>query len=238
LTLTPALAAILLRPRKESKGILAGFFGGFNRGFEKVMSYYLNWSHALLRKAAVAVLILVSFILLDGLIGRKLPTSFLPEEDYGYAFLNVQLPAAASLSRTDEVLKQIEGILGHTEGVQYTTTVNGFSLLTRTSSSYQGFFFVSFKPWDERKSHELEARSIVDNLNRQLAAQVPGAIAFAFMPPAIPGLGNAGGFSFWLQDRSGGSAEFLDQNVQKFIAAARKRPEIAGVASQFTASTP
>src|SRR5262249_38958836 len=173
LTLSPALAAMLLRPRKESRGILARFFGGFNRGFEKVMHYYLGWSHALIRKAVIALLILVSFMLLDGFIGKRLQTSFLPEEDYGYAFLNVQLPAAASLSRTDEVLKKIEGILAENEGVKYTTTIGGFSLLTRTSSSYQGFFFLGLKPYDERRSKQLEARSIVDNLNRQLTKQVP-----------------------------------------------------------------
>ena len=189
----------------------------------------MNWSHALIRKAVVGMLILAGFTLVDGLIGRKLPTSFLPEEDYGYAFLNVQLPPAASLARTDQVLKKVEGILGTTEGVQYYTTVGGFSLLTRISASYQGFFFIGLKPWHERTSKELEARAIVDSLNRRLAAQVPEAMAFAFMPPSIPGLGSAGGFSFWLQDRSGGSVEFLDQNLQKFLAACRKRPELAGV---------
>src|SRR5882762_8296307 len=238
LTLSPALAALLLRPRKESRGILGRFFGGFNRAFEKVMQYYLGWSHWLIRKAIIAVLILVAFIALDGLLGTRLPTSFLPEEDYGYAFLNVQLPAAASLSRTDEVLRKIEKIIARNEGVQYTTTVGGFSLLTRTSASYQGFFFLGLKPWGERKSKQLQARAIVDSLNGQLMTQVPEAIAFAFMPPAIPGLGNAGGFSFWLQDRSGGSVEFLDQNLQKLLAAARTRPELTGVITQFNATVP
>jgi hydrophobic/amphiphilic exporter-1 (mainly G- bacteria), HAE1 family len=238
LTLSPALSALLLRPRKESKGILARFFGGFNRVFEKATRGYVNLSHALIRKAVVGVLIVVGFAIVDGLIGRKLPTSFLPEEDYGYAFLNVQLPAAASLARTDQVLKKVEGILANTEGVKYYSTIGGFSLLTRTSASYQGFFFVGFKPWHERTSKELEARPIVDSLNRRLATEVPEAVAFLFMPPSIPGLGNSGGFSFWLQDRSGKSVEFLDENLQKFLAAARKRPELAGVASQFSASVP
>jgi HAE1 family hydrophobic/amphiphilic exporter-1 len=238
LTLSPALAALLLRPRKESRGILGRFFGGFNRAFEKVMQYYLGWSRGLIRKAIIAVLILVAFMALDGLLGKRLPTSFLPEEDSGYAFLNVQLPAAASLSRTDEVLRKIEKIIAQNEGVQYTTTVGGFSLLTRTSASYQGFFFLGLKPWGERTSKQLQERAIVDSLNRQLMTQVPEAIAFAFMPPAIPGLGNAGGFSFWLQDRSGGSVEFLDQNLQKFLAAARQRPELTGVITQFNAAVP
>jgi HAE1 family hydrophobic/amphiphilic exporter-1 len=174
----------------------------------------------------------------DGLIGKRLPTSFLPEEDYGYALLNVQLPAPASLERTDLVLKKVEGILGKTEGVKFYNTVAGFSLLTRTSASYQGFFFLGLKPWDERKSENLEVHGIVASLNRAFASQVPEATAFAFTPPAIPGLGNAGGFSFWLQDRSGGPVEFLSQNLQKFLEACRKRPELTGVTSQFSASIP
>jgi len=238
LTLSPALAAMLLRPRKPSRGPLGWFFGGFNRAFAKVMGGYVNWSHALIRKAVIAVVILVGFTLVNGLIGRQLPASFLPEEDYGYAFLNVQLPVASSLERTDEVLKKIEGILAKTEGVKYYATIGGFSLLSRTSSSYQGFFFLGLKPWDERRSKHLEAKAIVNAVNGALATQVPEAVAFAFPPPAIPGLGNAGGFSLWMQDRSGGSVEFLDQNLQKFLEACHKRPEIAGAISLFSASTP
>src|SRR5204862_113206 len=151
LTLSPALAALLLRPRKASRGILARFYGSFNRLFEKATRGYVNWSQGLIRKAALAMLILAGFALADGLVGGRLPTGFLPEEDYGYAFLNVQLPPAASLARTDEVMKKVEGILGETEGVHYSTAIGGFSLLTRTSASYQGFFFLGLKPWDERK---------------------------------------------------------------------------------------
>ena len=238
LTLSPALCALMLRPRKESRGAFARLFGVFNRRFEQATRRYVDLSHVLIRKAWVAILILVIVAAVDAVIGRRLPASFLPEEDFGYAFLNVQLPAAASLARTDQVLKKVEGILAKTEGVQTYLTVGGFSLLTRISASYQGFFFVSFKPWDERPSQALSARGLVDRLNRALATQVPEAAAFAFMPPSIPGLGNAGGFSFWLQDRSGGSVDILDQNLQKFLAASRQRPELAGVASQFSAAVP
>ena len=238
LTLSPALSAILLRPRQESRGILARFFGWFNRVFTRATHGYVNWSHALIRKAGFAMLVLAGFLVLDGLIGWRLPTGFLPEEDYGYAFLNVQLPPAASLERTEQLLKKIEQILHETEGVQAYNTIGGFSLLTRTSASYQGFFFLGLKPWDERTSRRLEAKSIVATINRALSAHLPEVIAFAFMPPSIPGLGSAGGFSFWLQDRSGGSVEFLDQNLQKFLEACGRRPELAGVSSQFSASVP
>jgi HAE1 family hydrophobic/amphiphilic exporter-1 len=238
LTLSPALAALLLRPRRESRGIFGRAFGVFNRAFEKVTRGYVSWSHGLIRKAVVGILILAGFAAVSGWMGKKLPTSFLPEEDYGYLLLNVQLPPASSLERTDEVLKKVEGILAKTEGVKYYNTIGGFSLLTRTSASYQGFFFVGLTPWHERTKKELEASGLVATLNRKLAAQVPEAIAFAFSPPSIPGLGNAGGFSFWLQDRSGGSVEFLDQNLQKFLEACRKRPELAGVTSAFSAAVP
>ena len=235
LTLSPALAALLLRPRRESTGMFSRFFRGFNRTFERVMHYYLSWSHALMRKAVIAVVILLAFILVDLVIGTQLPPGFLPQEDYGYGLLGVQLPPAASLARTDEVLKKIEGIVDQTEGVRYITTIGGFSLLTRISAPYQGFFFLRFDHWDER---DRTAAEILQSINARLALEVPEAMAVAFAPPPIPGLGSAGGFSFWLQDRSGGTVEFLDQNLQKFLAAARRRPELAAVISQFNASVP
>lgn len=238
LTLSPALSALLLRPRKESRGILARFFGAFDRGFAKLTRGYVNWSRFLIRKAVVAVLILVGFALADGLIGRSLPTSFLPEEDYGYFMLNVQLPPASSLERTDEVCRKIEAILARTEGVGYYNTIAGFSLLSRVSASYSAFFFVSLKPWDERGADHLQARAILQTLNGVLTREISEAVAFGFMPPSIPGLGASGGFSFWLQDRSGGSVEFLSENLQRFLEACRQRPELAGVNSAFSTSVP
>jgi HAE1 family hydrophobic/amphiphilic exporter-1 len=238
LTLSPALAALLLKPRKESRGLLARLFGGFNRLFDKATRGYVNLSHALIRKSVIAVLILVGFVLATGVLGYRLPTSFLPTEDYGYMYVNVQLPPAASMERTDAALQKVEGILAKTAGVQYYTTITGFSNLSRVSASYQGFFFIALKPWAERTKPELQVQGIVATLNKQMAAEVPEANCIALMPPAIPGLGNAGGFSMYLQDRSGGTVEFLDQNVQKFLAAARQRPELTGVTSQFNSAVP
>jgi len=238
LTLSPALSALLLRPRRAATGLSARFFGTFNRWFARATDGYVGMSHTLIRKSAVAVAILAAFALFDGALGKGLNSSFVPEEDYGYFFLNVQLPPAASLERTDEVCRKIERILAETDGVQYAATVAGFSLLTRVSATNTAFYFVPLKPWDDRKSGALGARAIVDALNGRLAKAIPEAVAFGFMPPSIPGLGNSGGFSLWLQDRSGGSVEFLDQNLQAFLAAARKRPELAGVTSLFSASVP
>jgi hydrophobic/amphiphilic exporter-1 (mainly G- bacteria), HAE1 family len=238
LTLSPALSAMLLRHRKQSRGPLGRFFNTFNRGFARATEGYVSLSHALIRKSLVGAAILGGFVLLSGALGKSLPTSFLPEEDYGYLLVNVQLPPAASLDRTDAVCRKVEAILRETEGIENFNTVAGFSLLTRVSATYNGFFFVALKPWDERNADGLEAKGIVAALNQRLSKEIPEASAFAFMPPSIPGLGSAGGFSFWLQDRSGGSVGFLDQNLQKFLEAARKRPEISGVTSPFSASVP
>jgi HAE1 family hydrophobic/amphiphilic exporter-1 len=238
LTLSPALAALLLRPRKEATGLTGRFFGGFNRVLTKVMDGWINLSHALLRRSLIAVVILVVFVAAAVLLGKRSPTSFLPTEDYGYMYVNVQLPPAASLERTDEALKKVESLLAKTAGVQYYTTVSGFSNLSRTSASYQGFFFIALKPWAERTTSRLQVQSIVDTLNKEMAAQVPEANCIALLPPAIPGLGSAGGFSMWIQDRSGGTPQFLDQNLQTFLAAARQRPELASVTSQYSTAVP
>jgi multidrug efflux pump len=238
LSLSPALSALLLRPRQESHGLLARFFALFNRAFARFTHGYVTVSHGLIRKALLAVAILAAFAGLDAVVGRRLPTSFLPDEDYGFLFLNVQLPPAASLERTDAVSRKIEAILGRTEGVEHYNSIVGFSLLNRVSASYNAFFFVDLKPWNERGPARLHANGIVQTLNREFAAQIPEAVAFAFPPPAIPGLGTSGGFSFWLQDRSGGTVDFLDANLQKFLAACRKRPELAGVNSSFSAGVP
>jgi HAE1 family hydrophobic/amphiphilic exporter-1 len=238
LTLSPALSAMLLKPRRQSRGLLARFFGVFNRGFEKATQGYVRVSHGLVRKAVVGLALLVAFAGGAWLLGGRLPTSFVPEEDYGYFLLNVQLPPAASLERTDAVCRKIDQLLAKTEGIANFNTIAGFSLLSRVTASNYGFYFIGLKPWDERTRADLDARQIVNRLNGQLRQQVPEATAFAVMPPSIPGLGTQGGFSFWLQDRSGGSLEFLNQQVQGFLDAARKRPELVGVTSQFTAAVP
>ncbi len=238
LTLSPALAAMLLRPRKPASGPLGRFFVRFNNGFDSLKNRYVNISQGLIRKAVVAMVILGCFFVLDVAVGRKLPSSFLPGEDYGFLFLNAQLPPAASLERTDEVTHKIDDILAKTPGVQSYVTIDGFSLLTRVSTTNTAFYFIDLKPWSERTKSSLGSEAILANINRQLFAQVPEAVAFGFDPPAIPGLGNAGGFSLWLQDRSGGSVDDLDLNLQKFLQAARKWPELIGVSSQFSAQTP
>jgi len=171
-------------------------------------------------------------------MGKSLPTSFIPEEDQGYAFLQIQLPDAASLQRTDAVMRKIDDMLAHMHGVKSFSGISGFSLLSNTSASYSGFYFLQLEPWEDRKTLELSANGLMRSLNQKLRTEIPEAIAFAFGPPAIPGLGTAGGFTFMLQDRSGGSIQQLSDTLDKLTQAARKRPEIASLVSTFRPTVP
>src|SRR5882672_3786577 len=237
LTLSPALAALLLRPRQESKGPLRRFFDWFNRVFERATNGYVSLCGALVRKSAFALLILAAFGAAAGFISSRVPSSFLPDEDQGYIFINLQLPDAASLQRTDEAVKKVEQVLAKTPGVEYTTSVIGFSLLSFVRTSYNAFFFVTLKPWDDRKKREEQYREIEARLNQELS-QLPEGIAFDFSPPSIPGVGNAGGFTFVLEDRSGKDVQFLANNLGTFLEAARKRPEIGFAATTLLPSVP
>jgi HAE1 family hydrophobic/amphiphilic exporter-1 len=237
LTLSPALAALLLRPRQKSKGLLRRFFDGFNRVFERATEGYVRLSGALIRKAAVSLVILAAFLAAAGFFSSRVPSSFLPDEDQGYFFLNLQLPNAASLQRTDAAVKKIEQVLAHTPGVEYSTSVVGFSLLSFVRTSYNAFVFVTLKPWDDRTKREEQYREIETHLNQELS-QLPDGIAFDFSPPSIPGVGNAGGFTFILEDRSGKDVQFLATNLNTFLAALHKRPEIGLAATTLLPSVP
>jgi len=237
LTLSPALAALLLRPRQESKGLLRRFFDRFNRVFERATDGYVRLSGALIRKATVVLVMLAVFLAAAGFFSGRVPSSFLPDEDQGYFFINLQLPDAASLQRTDEAVKKIEQVLAKTPGVEYTTSVIGFSLLSFVRTSYNAFFFVTLKPWDDRKKREEQYREIEAHLNQELS-QLPEGIAFDFSPPSIPGVGNAGGFTFVLEDRSGKDVQFLANNLNAYLAALHKRPEIGLAATTLLPSVP
>jgi len=237
LTLSPALAALLLRPKKVSRGLLRRFFDQFNRLFERATNGYVRVCAALIRKSAVALIMLVGFGAAAWFFGSKVPSSFLPDEDQGYLYINLQLPSAASTERTDLVTRKIEDLLAHTPGVATTTSVIGFSLLSYTRSTYNAFIWVTLKPWDERADRETQFQVIKARLNRALS-QLPEGIAFDFSPPAIPGVGTSGGFTFVLEDRAGKDVQFLSSNLNAFLTAARKRPEIAGVTTTFLGSVP
>src|SRR6476659_3175587 len=237
LTLSPALAAILLRPRSKSTGLLQRFFNWFNKWFGRATDGYVSLSRHAIRKAVLSFALLVVFAVGAGFFGSKLPSGSLPEEDQGYVFVSLQLPDAASLERTDKVCREIEDFLSKQPGVQYTTSVIGFSLLSLVADTYHAFFFVTFKPWSERTKPEEKYTAIKANINKQLAGLTEG-LAFAFPPPAIPGVGTSGGFQFILEDRSGKDIAFLAQNVGKFVDAARTRPATGGIIPAFLPAVP
>src|SRR6201982_1930796 len=237
LSLSPALSALLLRPREESHGLVRRFFDWFNRVFERANTGYVRWSRHAIRKSALSLGLLVLFFVGAGWFGGKLPRSFLPEEDQGYVYMALQLPDASSLDRTDEAARKIEDILSKIPGIKYTTSVVGFSLLSIVQDTYSAFFFVTLEPWEERKKPEEQYEAIKRRINKDLSGLTDG-IAFAFPPPAIPGVGTSGGFTFLLQDRAGKDIGFLAENLNKFITAARKRPELAGLFSTFLPNVP
>src|SRR3984957_14859249 len=237
LTLSPALAALLLRKKEASQGLLRRFFDWFNRVFERANEGYVRICSGLIRKTFVAVLMLLIVAGAAAFFGSRVPSSFLPDEDQGYLYINMQLPNAASLQRTDQASRQVEKILADTPGVQYSTSVVGFSLLSFVRTSYNAFFFVTLKPWEDRKTRAEQFQEIKARLNRALS-QLPEGIVFSFSPPAIPGVGTSGGFTFVLEDRAGHDVQFLAQNLNTFLAALRKRPEIASVSTTFLAGVP
>ncbi|HXJ80407.1 MAG TPA: efflux RND transporter permease subunit, partial [Candidatus Methylomirabilis sp.] len=231
LTLSPALAALLLRPRRPMRGPLGAFFGGFNRWFARATDGYVATSGLLIRKAVVTLLLLVVISSVAGLLGWRLPGGFVPEEDQGYMSINVQLPAAASLERTAAVCDQIDAVLKSTSGVQHYTVVIG-AATTNTAS-----YFLTLDPWEERDKKGRPADVIIAELNQRLAA-IPAARAFAVPPPAIPGVGASGGITFMLEDRAGKNIKFLTEQTRIFLEAARKRPELASVNTTFTPAVP
>ncbi|HXM08397.1 MAG TPA: efflux RND transporter permease subunit [Terriglobales bacterium] len=237
LTLSPALASLLLKPKKQTRGPLGKFFGWFNTYWNRSTDSFVRWSGDLIRKAGVVMVLLVVAGVAAWFFSRHLPTSFLPDEDQGYLYINMQLPNSASMERTSAAAKQVEDVLAKTPGVQYTTSVVGFSLLSFVRTSYNAFFWVSLKPWDERKSRSEQYQAIRTRLNQELRG-LPEGTVFSFSPPAIPGVGTAGGVTFILEDRAGKDVQFLSDNLAKFLAAARKRPEIGSVFTTFIPSVP
>jgi hydrophobic/amphiphilic exporter-1 (mainly G- bacteria), HAE1 family len=237
LTLSPALSSLILKPRKKARGPLGAFYRGFNNAFGKATNGYIKLCGWFIRKFVVSLILLVVITAGIGVLGKMTPGGFLPEEDQGFLYAGVQLPDAASLQRTDAATRDLEKIIMETPGVQYCTTVVGYSMLSGVTNTYSGFFFITLKPWHERKGPEEKYAAIMAGLNRRMG-QIPQGVAFAFSPPAIPGIGTSGGVTFILEDRSGKDIAFLWENTQRFLEAARERPEIARATTTFLPTVP
>src|SRR5947209_1965280 len=237
LTLSPALSAMLLRPKKETHGPLRWFFDRFNRLFGRTTERYVSTSRIAIRKSAISMSLLLVFAVLAWFFSGRLSSGFLPEEDQGYLYGSLALPYAASMERTGEAAHKVEDVLLKTPGVQHVTSVLGFNLLSTVQTTFNVFFFITLKPWDERTAPNEQYAALKQSINQNLAA-IPHGIGISFSPPAIPGIGTSGGVTFMLEDRAGRDPAFLGDNLNKFLTEARKRPEIASASSTFLPAVP
>jgi HAE1 family hydrophobic/amphiphilic exporter-1 len=238
LTLSPALASLILKPKGTKQSFLQPFYNGFNKVFDRITGGYLTITGHLVRKLFRSVILVAIAAVAAIVLGGRIPSGFVPDEDNGYFMAAVQLPDASSLERTDAATRKAEAILMNEPTVAYTTAVTGFSMLSGAFASNTAFIFVSLKPWDERKGAGEGVPDVMRRVNGKFYMGIPEAAAFAFGPPPIPGLGTGSGFSFMLEDRSGGEPEYLAANLDKFMIELKKRPEIGMSNSIYRAAVP
>jgi hydrophobic/amphiphilic exporter-1 (mainly G- bacteria), HAE1 family len=240
LTLTPALSSLLLVPQKSFKraGILNWFFDGFNRLFKKGVDTYSSSVLKVIRYARYVVILLILVIFATGVLFKNKPTSFIPTEDNGRLYITFELPEAVSTARTVDVLNNVMNILKEIKGVDHFAAIAGLNVVTFSTKSNSGTVFCQLKPWDVRKSKSEQLAGIMSEMNRRFAA-IKQARVIVIAPPAIPGLGNTGGFSFILQQReSTDDIKGFEKVVRNFMIEANKRPELGSAFTFFTASTP
>ncbi|HEX7896729.1 MAG TPA: multidrug efflux RND transporter permease subunit [Planctomycetota bacterium] len=238
LSLSPALSALLLKPAKEKKGISKKVFGAFNWAFDRGTSGYLVGARLLARRAFLTLVVVALVGLGVVRLAGAVPSGFVPDEDQGLIIVNVKLPNASSLERTDKVCRQIEEIMKRAPGVEAFNTIGGLGMLNNTFTTNVASVLVRMKPWHDRKDPALQQPAVLAWLKKELAA-LPEAIAFPFSIPPLPGFGAASGFNFILQDKAGTmSVEQLGEQAARFLAEARQRPELANLFTSFDPSSP
>jgi HAE1 family hydrophobic/amphiphilic exporter-1 len=237
LTLSPALCAILLKPKKS--GQQAWFFRKFNTGFGWLAERFSTSVWTTTRYWPVMAALFVGTIGGAWLLSRDIPSSFVPVEDQGYFFIVIQLPDGAALARTEAVASQVRKIVMERPEVADMVQITGLNFLTNSAQSNSAVAFAILKPWNERTGKDHTAQSIVAALKPRLLG-LPEAIVLSFDPPSIPGLGTTGGFEFEIEDRTGAGSVRLDAATQAVLAAARKRPELDGqqLLTTFGTATP
>jgi multidrug efflux pump len=234
LTLSPALAAILLKPAHGQKNI---FFRGFEKMFDKMTGGYVAGSAFLVRRVLIALVLFGGLLFVTFGLFKSVPGGFVPDEDQGYLLGVAILPDGASLDRTREVVNQANAIFGKHPAVENVVSLNGFSLLDSQNKPNFATFFLPLKDWKEREAPELHAFETQKTLQREVLQQIREAQVVLFNPPPIPGMSNTGGFEFWIQDRGGAGPKALEEAVQKFIAKAKEKPELAPLATTFRANS-
>lgn len=232
LTLSPALAAKLLRPH----GKRSPFFVKFNAALDRLTGGYVRLSAVLVRRTALVAVLLILSSGASFLVQKGLPAGYLPEEDPGYAMADVQLPPGTSMQETSKAMAVLEERLSKIKAVQGYCSVMGWSLMSGADTTYSGFLFVTLKPWDERKNLQ-SYKDTIGELNGAVTG-VPGVTSFVFAPPAIPGVGSSGGLSLVLEDRAGKDIPYLTAQLARFLEACAKRPEIGFMAPSFEAAVP
>jgi hydrophobe/amphiphile efflux-1 (HAE1) family protein len=237
LTMTPALCAMMLKPRKRMWGPVGAFINWFNRAFDRMRGGYMRIVRICVRRSAIMLVLLLCISIGAGALLKILPSSFVPLEDQGYFFMALVLPNGASQERTravvDQAVKQVEGI----KGVENVVTLGGMNLISGSFQSNAATLAVMLDPWKKRKSKELG----LGNILRTAYAKVniyPQAEVLAFPPPPIPGLGSSGGFQFMLEDRSGHTPAELAKVADAVVAAASKRPELSGMSTTYSDDYP
>lgn len=241
LTLSPALCALFLKGHDDKhsnkkKGFVGRFFDGFNRGFDATVTKYGKSVHFLYKHKWITVMILVLSVGAIYWSSSELKTGFVPDEDRGIVFVNVELPAGSSIDRTDRVNKELYDKLIQIPGVKGGSLIKGSSFLGGAGSN-NGLGFIRLDDLDKRGDESLSAQSITAQMFG-VAAQIPEANIIFFSPPSIPGFGNSAGVEVNLLDRSGGSFTDLDQVTQEFIGKLSARPEIQYARSSFNTNYP
>ncbi len=239
LTFTPALCALLIKPRSETEpqGLLGRFFAAFNRAFLRTTKSYTSTVRRAIRRSAIALGVFGAIVAALAYMMWVRPGGFLPEDDQGYLLLVAQLPPGASLQRTEKVLEDIRAIVQKQPEVENMLAITGLNLLAQVNTPYTGSGFIPFKPWSQRKGRDSSVQAVMDRLYKQLGS-IKEANIIIVAPPAIPGIGQAGGFEFVLADTSGGSLDAFNAEIQDFIAQANKRKELTRVSTQFNDHVP
>ena len=239
LSLTPALCTLLLKPHDPQvhQGRLGRFFEAFNEWFERKTEGYGRRLGGIIPRARLCIMLLAGLIGMLGVLFSFVPSSFVPDEDQGRYMVSVSLPESTSLNRTAEFMSEVVSVIRKQHGVDNVMAVSGFDLMGGTAKANGGTIFVSLTPWSERTSEQTQVKNLVKQTFAS-GAQLAGGNVLPFAPPALPGLGSVGGYTFMLEDRSGGTLENLDAVTKRFIAAVKERPEIASATTTFTTDTP
>lgn len=238
LSLSPALSALLLRPRHPGGGVVARGAGAFNRFMDRLKRWYVSGFGCLIRRGAFTAVALLCLAVAVLPVSALIPAGFLPDEDEGYFFGSLQMPQGSSLEVTEAAGRQVTQLLESMPAVRGVVMVSGFDLMTGVQSPGNAFFFIDLIPWAERNPDTESAAALAAELRRRMEQTDTGGIGFAMLPPPIPGVGTSSDVTLMLEDRSGRGTAYLREQTAAFIAAVSQRPEVAAVQNFMADDSP